>query len=317
MGSEVLSGENKREIRKAFRDNFIKYATIDERLVYLDADLINSMSMADIEGSLSKRVIDCGIQEANMAGVAAGLSATGMIPFIHSFAVFSSRRMFDQVFVSCAFARRNVKIIGSDPGITASYNGATHMSFEDIGTLRSVPGLTIIEPTDSVMLDAIFEQIYETYGVHYLRLARKQTFTVYKPGTEFKIGKAALLREGRDVTIIAEGGICVSEALKAAAELESEGISTRVLDMFTLKPADRESIIKAAKETGAIVTVENHSIYNGLGSAVAEVTAEEAPVPLVRIGVNDRFGEVGDVSYLAEKFGLTKKNIVEAARRIK
>lgn len=251
-----------------------------------------------------------------MAGVAAGLSAMGMIPFIHSFAVFSSRRMFDQVFVSCALAKKNVKIIGSDPGITASYNGATHMSFEDIGVLRTIPDITIIEPTDSVMMDALFEKVYKSYGIHYLRLARKQTFNIYNPGTEFKIGKAVLLREGHDLTIIAEGGICVSEALKAAEVLKAEGISARVLDMFTIKPLDRESVIKAAEETGAIITVENHNIYNGLGSAVAEVTAEETPVPVIRVGVKDRFGEVGDLNYLAEKFGLTKRHIIEAARKV-
>jgi len=249
-----------------------------------------------------------------MIGVAAGMSAVGLIPFVHTFGVFASRRVMDQVFLSAAYAKLNVRIIGSDPGVTAASNGGTHMPFEDMGMMRCIPEVTILEPTDSVMLADLMEKTKNTFGVFYIRLFRKKAAKIFEDGSKFEIGKAAKLREGKDVTIFATG-ICVVEAIKAANILADEGISAAVSNMFTIKPIDKEAIIEAANKTGCIVTAENHNIINGLGSAVSEVLCENICVPLERIGVHDRFGEVGDVGYLMKTFGLTANDIAEKARR--
>ena len=217
-------------------------------------------------------------------------------------------------FIPAAFAKANIRIIGSDPGITAAMNGATHMPFEDMGSLRDIPGVTIIEPTDSIMLDNVIRQLERANGVYYVRLSRKNAVQIYQPGSTFEIGKAAELRPGTDVTLMATG-VCVAEALKAADQLAREGISAAVVNVFTLKPIDRDAVEHYARSTGAIVTAENHSIYNGLGSAVAEVVAETCPVPLERVGVLDRFGQVGTVDYLREIYQLDAKTIYEKARK--
>jgi transketolase len=299
-------------MRDIYCKQMIRMAKEDKKVYALDADLINSIGMKPFQAEFPDRMINCGIQEANMVGVAAGMSATGLIPFLHTFAVFATRRVYDQVFLSCGFSRWNVKIVGSDPGITAAYNGGSHMPFEDVGIMRNVPGITIVEPTDCAMLDNLLPKIKDEYGVHYIRLARRVSRKVYEEGSDFEIGKAVNIRDGKDVTIIA-AGYCVVEAINAAKILNEKGISARVLDMFTIKPIDKDSIISAAKETGAIVTAENHSIINGLGSAVAEVLSENTPVPLERVGVNDEYGEVGDIEYLARRFGLKADNIADAA----
>ena len=220
----------------------------------------------------------------------------------------------DQVFVSVAYADLNVRIIGSDPGITAGSNGGTHIPLEDIGMMRCIPNATIIEPADSNVLADMLRQTKDLYGLYYIRLSRKKSEQIYKEGSTFTIGKSNLLREGKDVTIIASG-ICVADACKAAAELKQEGIDARVIDMFTIKPIDREAIIQASKETGAIVTIENHNIINGLGSAVAEVLCEDAPAPLVRLGAQDRFGEVGNVDYLKKVLHMSVEDIKNGARK--
>jgi len=245
--------------------------------------------------------------------VAAGLSVTGKVPYVHTFGVFASRRVADQVFISAGFAKANIRIIGSDPGITASFNGGTHMPFEDMGMLRCIPGITVIEPTDSVMLADMIRQLKDTYGVYYIRLSRKNAVQVYEEGSTFTIGKAALVREGTDVSILATG-ICVADARTAAETLAKEGISARIVNMFTVKPVDRDEIEKCARETGCIVTAENHNIIGGLGSAVAEALVETCPVPMERVGVQDQFGEVGSVEYLKERFKLTPEEIVRKAK---
>jgi transketolase len=256
-----------------------------------------------------------GIAEANGCGVAAGLSATGFIPFYHSFAVFSSRRICDQIFQSCAYAGLNVKVMGCDAGVSATYNGGTHMAFEDIGVLRSIPEITIVEPSDTVLMAALVPLIKDIYGVVYMRTPRKQVPDIYPAGTQFELGKAALIREGCDLTIIASG-MMVANALAAADMLATDGISARVADMFTIKPIDKEFIIESARDTGAIVTAENHNIIGGLGSAVAEVLAEECPTPLARVGIPDQFGEVGTQDYLMERFGLTPDSIYQKAKAL-
>ncbi len=304
-----------REMRAVFAEVIADMAEKDSRVIYLDCDLMNSIGMAGYWKEHPDRAVNCGIQEANMIGTAAGMSATGLIPFTHTFGTFATRRVMDQIFVSAAYARLNVKIIGSDPGITATLNGGTHMPLEDIGMMRCVPAVTIVEPADSVMLEDILRQAKDTYGVFYIRLSRKISEKIYKDGSTFEIGKAAKLREGKDATIFATG-ICAAEALRAADMLAAEGIDAAVSNMFTIKPVDAEAIIEAAKTTGAIVTAENHSIINGLGSAAAEVLAENICCPMERIGAKDRFGEVGDMAYLKKAMGMGAEDIAEAVRRV-
>lgn len=302
------------EMRSVFAQVMEDMQSKDNKVIYMDADLMNSIGMAKYWKAHPEKTINSGIQEANMVGVAAGMSATGLIPFVHTFGTFASRRVMDQVFVSAAYAKLNVRIIGSDPGVTASLNGGTHMPLEDMGMMRCIPEVTIIEPTDSVMLEDMIRQTKDQYGVFYLRLSRKKCEKVFEDGSTFEIGKAAEVREGKDVTIFATG-IMVAEAVKAAEMLEAEGISAAVSNMFTIKPIDKEAVIEAAQKTGAIVTAENHNIINGLGSAVAEVLCENACVPLERVGAKDRFGEVGDVEYLKKTFGMTAEDIVNSAKK--
>lgn len=301
------------EMRNVYCEVLTELANKDARVTALDADLMSSSGMADFASKFPDRFINVGIQEANMIGVAAGLSAAGMIPYAHSFAAFASRRDFDQVFVSCAYAKLNVKIIGSDPGITAAYNGGTHMALEDIGLMRTIPGMVIIEPADGNMLRKILPQINASYGVHYIRMFRKQKFSVYNENQKFTIGKASIVSDGKDITFISSGGICLQECLKASHMLSEAGYTTRIIDMFTIKPIDQDAVLRAAAETGAIVTIENHNILNGLGSAVAEVLAENVKVPFRRIGIPDQFGEVGSIPFLVGKFGLNADRIYRTA----
>lgn len=301
---------------KAMRDSYcntlIDLAKSNDKIAALDADLMNSVGMVKFAEAFPNCAINCGIQEANMIGTAAGMSAVGMIPFAHTFACFATRRVADQVYVSCAFAQANVRIIGSDPGVTAAFNGATHMPFEDIGIMRGIPNVTVIEPTDTVMLEDILRQLELETGVYYIRLSRKNVIGIYQEGSSFEIGKGALLREGDDITLLASG-ISVADSLEAAAILESKGFSARVINLYTIKPIDKEIIIKAAEETGAIVTAENHNIINGLGSAVSEVIGDYAPVPIGRVGINDHFGQVGSVDFLKRTFGITAEDIADRA----
>ena len=303
-----------KEIRKVFCETLIELANENKDIILMDADLMGAMGTKPFMAAHPDQTINCGIMEANMIGVAAGLSATGKIPFTHTFGPFATRRACDQIFMSGVYAKNNIKIIGSDPGITAQINGGTHMPFEDMGIMRGMPEMTVIEPTDAAMTVWAVKTLVKTYGVQYMRLVRKQCVKVYDEGTEFELGKAVQLRDGKDVTIIASG-FCVAEAIKAADELEAQGISARVLDMFCWKPIDAEAICKAAAETGAIVTAENHNVINGLGSAVAEVLVKNQPVPMEMIGVQDQFGEVGPLDYLADRFQLTAPYIVEAAKK--
>ncbi|MFV0468094.1 MAG: transketolase family protein [Dysgonomonas sp.] len=305
----------KEEMRFAFGQVMDELATIDKRVIYLDADIINSIKMVDFAKKYPDRTINCGVQEANMIGVAAGISDTGLIPYAHTFAPFATRRVMDQVFVSCAYAKLNVRIIGSDPGITAGVNGGTHIPLEDIGMMRGVPQVTIIEPTDSAVLKDMLIQTKDLYGVFYIRLSRKKSKKIYEDNSVFEIGKANVIAQGSAATIIANG-ICVADAIEAAAILKKENIHVRILDMFTIKPIDKEAIINAAKETGAIVSVENHNIINGLGSAIAEVLVENNPVPMIRLGARDQFGEVGDMDYLKEKYKMEVKDIVDAVKTV-
>lgn len=288
------------------------------KVIEFEADLGRSLLGPDVlqrmRTEFPKQFVDCGIQECNMVGVAAGMSLAGWVPYVHSFAAFASRRVIDQVFLSGCYSKANIRIIGSDPGVTSAFNGGTHMPFEDIAAYRAFPEMTILEPTDSVMLESILMSLADVYGMFYLRLLRKNAVKIYEEGTSFQIGEAKLLKEGSDVTIIA-AGVEVAEALTAAEMLDKEGIRARVLDMFTIKPLDQKAVISAAKETGAIVTAENHNVINGLGSAVADVLALHEPAPLEKIGIQDQFGEVGPMDYLKKRYGMTAEDIVLAAKR--
>lgn len=306
--------DEQEDMRVSYCEAMLMLAERCPEVVALDADLAAAMGMKPFAERFPERMIDCGIQEANMVGIACGMSAAGKIPFAHTFAPFLTRRACDQVFMSGAYARMNVKLVGSDPGITAQLNGGTHMPFEDMGIMRSIPEMTVVEPTDSVMLKALIPQLAGQYGMAYMRLVRKTVKRVYEEGAAFTIGKAARVCDGHDVTVIASG-FCVSEAAEAAGLLAEEGLSVRVLDMFTWKPLDEEAVLQAAWETGAIVTAENHNVLSGLGAAVASVLARKHPVPVEMVGIQDRFGEVGKLTELAEHFGLTARHIAAAARR--
>ena len=303
-----------RLMRDVYCEKLIEMALEDEDIVVLDADLVSSSGMKPFFNRFPDRAIQCGIAEANMIGIAAGLSAMGKIPFAHTFGCFATRRVCDQIMISAAYARQNVRIVGSDPGITAAYNGGTHMPFEDMGVLRSIPGITLIEPSDPVMLAEIIGQLCNIHGVYYLRMARKDTAAIYCEGSKFEIGRGNQLIDGSDVTIIASG-ILLVEALKAAAILGTENISAGVVDMFTWKPVDSVLVEYCARRTGAFVTAENHNIIGGLGSAVAEAAAQTCPVPIEMVGVKDRFGQVGTEDFLREEYELTAAAIVEAAKR--
>jgi len=306
-------GKDSMDMRNAYCESMIDIAEKDDRIVVLDADLMGAMGMKPFAKKFPERTLDCGIQEANMIGTACGLSVWGKIPFAHTFAPFCTRRACDQIFMSGAYNRANVKVVGSDPGITAAYNGGTHMPFEDMGIMRGIPGMTVVEPADIVVLKNLLPQIAQTYGMFYMRLVRKDVRKVYREGSCFEIGKAARLTEGEDAAIIASG-FCVAEALDAVEILKTEGIHVRLLDMFTWKPLDAEAVLWAA-ETGAVVTAENHNVVNGLGSAVSCLLAKKKPVVMEMVGIQDEFGEVGPVSYLRERFGLTAENIVKAVHQ--
>ncbi len=313
IASEMITDEI--EMRDAYVNELIRIAKEDERVVVLDADLMHSNNTYKFKEAFPQRGINVGVQEANMIGLAAGLSAIGKIPFAHTFTCFAARRDLDQIYISVAYAKLNVKVVATDPGVMATYNGGTHMSFGDMGIMREIPTMTVIEPTDSVMMKALVSQIAYTYGPFFVRVFRKNPVKIYEEGSTFEIGKGITLRDGKDLTIIASG-MMVAESLKASKMLEQKGVNARVVDVFTLKPIDKELIVKCAEETGAIVTAENHNFINGLGSGVSEVLVENAPVPMERVGVHDQFGEVGDVSYLKKRFGLTAEDIVKSAEKV-
>lgn len=292
-----------------------RLAEQDPDLVYLDADLMSCIGMLSWAKQHPDRAINCGIAEANMVGVAAGLASAGFHPIVHTFGPFASRRCFDQVFLSAGYAKNDITVIGTDPGVTATMNGGTHMPFEDVALYSTIPGSTIIDVTDPAMLQSVLGQCVKRPGVKYIRVGRKKYARVYADGTELPIGKAVTLKEGRDLVIFA-AGVMVHEAMQAAKKLEQEGISAAVVDCFTIKPLDRETVVRWAKETGAVVVAENHNRYGGLCASVAQTLAEEAPVPCEFVAVEDRFGQVGPQDYLQEAYGLTADHVAEQARTV-
>lgn len=313
----IYNGEMDKALYKSvFGETMEALADADSDVVYLDADLMNSFGTYKFWKKNPRQAINCGVAESNMIGVAAGLSAGGKKPYVHTFGPFASRRCYDQVFLSVAYAGNSVRIFGTDPGVTAAFNGGTHMPFEDLALMRAIPGATVIENTDAAMLKNLMWQIKDREGLTYIRTSRKNYPAVYSEDHVFTIGRGETLRDGRDVTVIA-CGLMVGEALKAAAELEAAGVSARVLDMFTIKPLDRDLVLQAAQETGKIVTAENHNVIGGLGDAVADVLLESGvPVKMKKVGVADRFGSVGPENYLKELYGLTAAEIVKAVQAV-
>ncbi len=285
----------------------------DPDAIYLDADLMSCIGTSKYASLHPDRAIQCGIAEANMIGVASGLAAAGFKPIAHSFGTFASRRCFDQAFLSAGYAKNDITIIGTDPGVCASFNGGTHMPFEDMALYRALPGATVLDITDTVMLETVLRQCQERPGVKYIRVGRKNNAKVYGEGSLLPIGKAVTLLKGPDLTIAA-CGIMVGEALRAAGMLMSQGIRCTVLDMFTVKPLDRDALLASVKETGAVVTCENHNRVGGLYAAVSETLAAKYPSPVEYVAVEDEFGEVGPQDYLQKRFGLTAEHIVEKAR---
>lgn len=314
---KVYNGETTKEeleLRKVCTNKFEEYLTKDEKVVVLDADLMGSLGSGSLVEKYKGRVINVGIMEAQEISCAAGLSRVGFKPFVHTFTAFASRRCLDQIFISSLYQNNPITVIASDAGIQAVHNGGTHMSFEDMGLIRGLTNSVVIEPTDSNVLKSVLDEVYSKQDKFYwIRLTRKNVFKIYEEGSKFEIGKANVLQLGSDVCIIAIG-MMVHEARMAAKKLEEEGISVTVIDMFTLKPIDREAIIKHSKGKKLVVTAENHSITNGLGSAVAEVLAEECQTKLVRVGVKERFGQVGTLEFLQEEYGLRAEDIYQAVK---
>lgn len=314
---KVYNGETTKEeleLRKVCTNKFEEYLTKDEKVVVLDADLMGSLGSGSLVEKYKGRVINVGIMEAQEISCAVGLSRVGLKPFVHTFTAFASRRCLDQIFISSLYQNNPITVIASDAGIQAVHNGGTHMSFEDMGLIRGLANSVVIEPTDSNVLKSVLDEVYSKQDKFYwIRLTRKNVFKIYEEGSKFEIGKANVLQLGSDICIIAIG-MMVHEARMAAKKLEEEGISVTVIDMFTLKPIDREAIIKHSKGKKLVVTAENHSITNGLGSAVAEVLAEECQTKLVRVGVKERFGQVGTLEFLQEEYGLRAEDIYQAVK---
>lgn len=285
----------------------------DPRAAYLDADLMGCINTAKLPAKTA-RAIDCGIAEANMVGIACGLSAVGFKPIVHTFGPFASRRCYDQIFLSGAYAKNSVTVIGTDPGITAAFNGGTHMPFEDMALYRAIPGAIVVDVTDVTMLKAFLHQFQEQPGVKYLRVGRKESHPVYPEDYSFEPGKGAVLREGKDAVIVASG-IMVHEALEAARQLAEAGIDAAVIDPVTVKPFDDALIRGYAEKTGCVVTAENHNKIGGLTSAVQNAVCG-LPVKFGYVAIEDEFGEVGPQPYLRERFALTDAHILQVVKTL-
>ncbi len=301
----------------AYVDTLMAMAEKNKNIVVLEADLMSCTNTGIFKKTYPDRFINCGIAEANMIGIASGLSTLGKIPFAAGFGCFSSRRVFDQFFLSANYAHLNVKLTGTDPGVTAAYNGGTHMPFEELALMRVVPGLTIIEPSDPSSCAAFVRLMAEEYGCHYLRIPRKPVPYLYPETETFKFGKAKVLKEGKDVCFMALGSLMVNQSLKAVETLAASGISAGVLDILTLKPIDKDAILEQAGKARAVISAENAQIAGGLGSAVAEILAENGcKCKFARIGIRDEFGEVGTQDYLVDRYGLDVGSLVKKAQEL-
>ena len=307
--SEVTKTVQKMATREAYGKALAEFGAKYPDLVVLDADLANATKTNSFQKVYPDRHIDCGIAECNMMGIAAGLSTVGKIPFASTFAMFASGRAYEQVRNSIGYPHLNVKIGATHAGITVGEDGASHQCLEDMALMRAIPGMVVINPSDAVEARAAVQAAIEYVGPVYLRFGRAAVPIINdREDYKFEIGKGELLREGSDVTIVATG-ICVSSALEAADKLAADGISAEVINIHTIKPLDTELIVKSAKKTGKVVTAEEHTIIGGLGGAVCEALSEKAPTPVLRIGINDVFGESGTAAELVAKYGLDGEGI--------
>lgn len=304
------------EMRKVMADWIEVKMAEDDKVVIIDADLARANGTLGIRDKFPERALDVGVAESNMASIGAGLASYGYKPFIFSFCPFVTRRICDQVTISIVYAKQNVKIVGTDPGIAAAFNGGTHMTQEDVGVMRSVPGMVIYEPADGAQLAQALPQIFDYDGPVYIRLFRKVPAKTFfeREDYKFDLFKADVMKEGTDVTLFASG-IEVKEAMEAAELLAAEGIQAEVINVHTIKPVDCEMVVASVKKTGCAVSCENHNIIGGLGSAVAEVLTQECPVPMEYIGTKDHFSEVGKTDYLVKKYHMDAESIKEAAKK--
>ncbi len=304
-----MSEVKKIATRESYGNALVELGAKHEEVVVLDADLAGATKTGVFKKAFPERHIDCGIAEGNMMGIAAGLAATGKVPFASTFAMFAAGRAFEQVRNSIGYPHLNVKIGATHAGISVGEDGASHQCNEDLALMRTIPGMVIICPSDDVEARAAVRAAFEYEGPVYLRFGRLAVPVINdNPGYKFEIGKGVLLKEGSDVTIIA-AGLCVNSALEAAKKLEEEGVSAEVINIHTIKPLDKELVIASAKKTGKVVTVEEHSIIGGLGGAVCEALSEEAPTPVLRIGVKDTFGESGPAEALLKKYQLDGEGV--------
>ena len=298
--------------RDAYGKALVELGQKNDKVIVFDADLAAATKTGMFKKEFPERFIDCGIAEGNMMGVAAGMATAGYTVFASSFAMFAAGRAFEQVRNTIGYPHINVKIGATHAGISVGEDGASHQCCEDIALMRTIPGMTIINPADDIEARLAVMAAAEMDGPVYMRFGRLAVPRIFDENYKFEIGKGVYLREGKDVTIIATG-LMVERALQAAEQLKAEGIDAAVINMATIKPIDRDIILKAAAETGAIVTAEEHNIIGGLGSAVAEVVCEGYPVPVVRVGINDKYGRSGKVPPLLEAYGLTPENIASKA----
>ena len=310
-----MSEVKKIATRESYGNALAELGREHEDVVVLDADLAEATKTGIFRKAFPERHIDCGIAEGNMMGIAAGLSTTGMVPFASTFAMFAAGRAFEQVRNSIGYPHLNVKIGATHAGISVGEDGATHQCNEDIALMRAIPGMVVISPADDVETKAAVKAAYEYQGPVYLRLGRLAAPVINdRPDYKFELGKGVVLREGKDLTIVATG-LMVSSALEAAESLAADGIQAKVINIHTIKPLDEELIVAAAKETGKVVTVEEHSVIGGLGSAVCDALCAKAPVPVLKIGVQDVFGESGPAAKLLEKYGLDGKGVYESIKK--
>ena len=311
-----MSEVKKIATRASYGAALVELGKEHEDLVVLDADLAAATQTGVFKKEFPERHIDCGIAECNMMGIAAGLATTGKVPFASTFAMFAAGRAFEQVRNSIGYPHLNVKIGATHAGISVGEDGATHQCNEDIAIMRTIPGMVVLNPADHYEMMAATKAAIEYNGPVYIRLGRLAVDSFNDPDTyTFELGKGITLHEGNDVAVIATG-LVVNEALKAVKELEAEGINARLINIHTIKPIDRDIIIKAAKETGRIITVEEHNVIGGLGDAVCDVVSAECPVKVTKIGVNDRFGYSGPALELLDKFGLTQPHLAKAVRDV-
>ena len=309
-----MSEVKKIATRESYGNALAELGAEYENLVVLDADLAGATKTGIFKKAFPDRHIDCGIAECNMMGIAAGLATTGKIPFASSFAMFAAGRAFEQVRNSIGYPKLNVKIGATHAGISVGEDGATHQCNEDIALMRTIPGMVVINPADDVEAKAAVRAAIEHEGPVYLRFGRLAVPVINDtPDYKFELGKGVVLREGKDVTIIATG-LPVSECLAAADKLAADGIDAKVINIHTIKPLDEDLVVKAAKETGKVVTVEEHSVIGGLGSAVCDVLSEKCPTQVMKIGINDTFGESGPAVELIKKYGLDADSIYEKVK---